>query len=151
MAIVIVPPNNPTIAWAATLDPGHHSFSKWAILLPQDFCRKTMQAVTDQPIKFNQFLRILQSLSWRPLADQKACGLWIRDCVWPGLVYIIVMMMMMMISQREQSLDFSRPNNQDQTTPITRVIVTQMLRRNLLSPSCVFTLITNSFTPNEKF
>ena len=31
MAIVIVPPNNPTIAWAATLDPGHHSFSKWAI------------------------------------------------------------------------------------------------------------------------
>ena len=32
MAIVIVPPNNPTITWAATLDPGHHSFSKWAIL-----------------------------------------------------------------------------------------------------------------------
>ena len=31
MAIVIVPPNNPSIAWAATLDPGHHSFSKWAI------------------------------------------------------------------------------------------------------------------------
>ena len=25
-----VPPNNPTIAWTITLDPGHHSFSKWA-------------------------------------------------------------------------------------------------------------------------
>ena len=34
MAIVIDPPNNPTIAWAATLDPGHHSFSKWAIGIP---------------------------------------------------------------------------------------------------------------------
>ena len=28
-----VPPNLPTTAWAATLDPGHHSFSKWAIAL----------------------------------------------------------------------------------------------------------------------
>ena len=26
-----VPPNNPTIPWSVTLDPGHHSFSKWAI------------------------------------------------------------------------------------------------------------------------
>ena len=24
-------PNLPTIAWTATLDPGYHSFSKWAI------------------------------------------------------------------------------------------------------------------------
>ena len=27
-------PNNPTIAWAVTLDQGHHSFSKWAIVQP---------------------------------------------------------------------------------------------------------------------
>ena len=32
ITIAIVPPNNPTITWAVTLDPGHHSFSKWAIL-----------------------------------------------------------------------------------------------------------------------
>ena len=31
MIIANVPPNLPTIAWAATLDPGYHSFSKWAI------------------------------------------------------------------------------------------------------------------------
>ena len=28
------PPNLPTIAWAATLDPGHHSFSKWTMQGP---------------------------------------------------------------------------------------------------------------------
>ena len=26
------PQNNPTVTWAVTLDPGHHSFSKWAIV-----------------------------------------------------------------------------------------------------------------------
>ena len=31
------------------------------ILLPQDFCGKTMQAVTGQPIKKIKFFRILQS------------------------------------------------------------------------------------------
>ena len=31
ITIAIVPPNNPTITWAVTLDPGHHSFSKWAV------------------------------------------------------------------------------------------------------------------------
>ena len=31
MIIANIPPNLPTIAWAATLDPGYHSFSKWAI------------------------------------------------------------------------------------------------------------------------
>ena len=31
MIIANVPPNLPTIAWAATLDPGYHSFSKWAV------------------------------------------------------------------------------------------------------------------------
>ena len=30
ITIAIVPPNNPIITWAVTLDPGHHSFSKWA-------------------------------------------------------------------------------------------------------------------------
>ena len=31
MTTANVPPNLPTITWAATLDPGYHSFSKWAI------------------------------------------------------------------------------------------------------------------------
>ena len=31
MTIANVPPNLPTITWAATLDPGYHSFPKWAI------------------------------------------------------------------------------------------------------------------------
>ena len=31
MTIANVPPNNPTIPWSVTLDPGHHSFPKWAI------------------------------------------------------------------------------------------------------------------------
>ena len=31
MIIANVPPNIPTIAWAATLDSGYHSFSKWDI------------------------------------------------------------------------------------------------------------------------
>ena len=49
------------------------------ILLPQDFCGKTMQAVAWQPIKNFNFFRILQSLSWRPTAGQGAWGLWVRD------------------------------------------------------------------------
>ena len=32
MIIANVPRNLPTIAWTATLDPGYHSFSKWAIV-----------------------------------------------------------------------------------------------------------------------
>ena len=32
MTIANVPPNLPTITWAASLDPGHHSFSKWAMV-----------------------------------------------------------------------------------------------------------------------
>ena len=32
------------------------------ILLPQDFCGKTKQAVTEQPMKKSNFFRILQSL-----------------------------------------------------------------------------------------
>ena len=35
LAIVIafsVPPNNPTIPWSVTFDPGHHSFPKWVIV-----------------------------------------------------------------------------------------------------------------------
>ena len=31
MTIANVPPNNRTIPWSVTLDPGHHSFPKWAI------------------------------------------------------------------------------------------------------------------------
>ena len=31
------------------------------------------------------FFRILQSLSWRPPADQKARGLWVRDCDGNGM------------------------------------------------------------------
>ena len=34
MTIANVPPNLPTITWAATLDPGYHSFPKWAINVP---------------------------------------------------------------------------------------------------------------------
>ena len=41
MTIANVLPNLPTITWAATLDPGHHSFSKWAI-------RRGAMAHTDQ-------------------------------------------------------------------------------------------------------
>ena len=36
-------------------------------------------AVAGQPIKTFKFFRILQSLSWRPPADQRARGLWVRD------------------------------------------------------------------------
>ena len=50
------------------------------ILLPQDFCGKTMEVVAGQPIKKFKFFRIPQSLFWRPSADQKARGLWVRDC-----------------------------------------------------------------------
>ena len=57
-------------------------FWNCTILLPQDFCGKTMQSVTGQPTKKFKFFRILQSLSWRPPADQKAWGLWVRD--WEG-------------------------------------------------------------------
>ena len=32
MTTANVPPNLPTITWAATLDPGYHSFPKWAIV-----------------------------------------------------------------------------------------------------------------------
>ena len=56
------------------------------ILLPQDFRGKTVEAVTLQPIKRFNVFRILHSLSWRPPADQKARGLWVRDCPlfgWP--------------------------------------------------------------------
>ena len=49
------------------------------ILLPQDFCGKTMEVVAGQPIKNFFFFRIPQSLYWRPSADQKARGLWVRD------------------------------------------------------------------------
>ena len=38
-----------------------------------------MEAVRGQPIKKNNCFRILQSLSWRPPADQKPRGLWVRD------------------------------------------------------------------------
>ena len=58
MAIVIVP----TIAWAATLDPGHHSFSKWAIA--DFFVRFTTlseQKVSLQEEKSNVSSRIDQS------------------------------------------------------------------------------------------
>ena len=37
LAFIIVPPNNPTITWVITLDPGHHSFSKWAIQVRLQF------------------------------------------------------------------------------------------------------------------
>ena len=50
------------------------------IQLPQDFCGKTMEAVAGQPIKKFNCFRILQSLYWCPPADQKARGLWVRDC-----------------------------------------------------------------------
>ena len=42
------------------------------ILLPQDFCGKTMETVTEQPIKKIEIFQCPQSLSWRPPADQKA-------------------------------------------------------------------------------
>ena len=41
------------------------------ILLPRDFCGKTMQAIMGQPIKKFKFFRILQPLSWLPPANQK--------------------------------------------------------------------------------
>ena len=80
------------------LSTGAHSLTKKArglwvrdwgtgILLPQDFCGKTMQVVTEQPIEQFKCFRILQSLSWRPPADQRARGLWVRDCVNVGQGY----------------------------------------------------------------
>ena len=39
-----------------------------------------MEVVAGQPIKKFRFFRIPQSLYWRPPADQKARGLWVRDC-----------------------------------------------------------------------
>ena len=45
-------------------------------------CGKTMEVVAGQPIKKFRFFRIPQSLYWRPPADQKARGLWVRDWVW---------------------------------------------------------------------
>ena len=39
----------------------------------------------DQPIKKNRFFPLSQSLYWRPPADQKASGLWLRDCRVPGM------------------------------------------------------------------
>ena len=42
-----------------------------------------MEAVARQPIKKINFFRILQCLYWRPPADQKARGLWVRDCQSP--------------------------------------------------------------------
>ena len=38
-----------------------------------------MEVVAGQPIKKFKFFRIPQSLYWRPSADQKARGLWVRD------------------------------------------------------------------------
>ena len=38
-----------------------------------------MEVVAGQPIKKFNFFRIPQSLYWRPSADQKARGLWVRD------------------------------------------------------------------------
>ena len=40
-----------------------------------------MEVVEGQPIKKIKFFRIPQSLYWRPSADQKARGLWVRDWV----------------------------------------------------------------------
>ena len=56
------------------------------IQLPQDFCGKTMEVVAGQPIKKFNFFRIPQSLYWRPSADQKARGLWVRDWYLPGRI-----------------------------------------------------------------
>ena len=39
------------------------------ILLPQDFCGKTMETVTEQPIKTFEFFRCPQGLSGRPPAE----------------------------------------------------------------------------------
>ena len=39
-----------------------------------------MEVVAGQPIKKFKFFRIPQSFYWRPSADQKARGLWVRDC-----------------------------------------------------------------------
>jgi len=41
--------------------------------------RFTVPLFYDQPIKKNRFLPLSQSLYWRPPADQKASGLWVRD------------------------------------------------------------------------
>ena len=68
---------SPLVFWSAG---GHQVEWGTGILLPQDFCGKTIKAVTVQPIKKLKFFRILQSLSWRPPADQKARRLWVRDC-----------------------------------------------------------------------
>ena len=38
-----------------------------------------MEVVAGQPIKKFNFFRIPQGLYWRPSADQKARGLWVRD------------------------------------------------------------------------
>ena len=40
-----------------------------------------MEVVAGQPIKKFKFFRIPQSLYWRPSADQKARGLWVRDWI----------------------------------------------------------------------
>ena len=42
---------------------------------------KQMEVVAGQPIKKFKFFRIPQSLYWRPSADQKARGLWVRDWI----------------------------------------------------------------------
>ena len=44
-----------------------------------------MEVVAGQPIKKFKFFRIPQSLYWRPSADQKARGLWVRDWPCPGI------------------------------------------------------------------
>ena len=41
-------------------------------------CGKTMQAVTEQPMKKNN-IPVFQSLSWRLTAGQRAWGLWVPD------------------------------------------------------------------------
>ena len=41
------------------------------ILLPQDFCSKTIETITEQPIKKFEFFLCPQSLSWCPTTDQR--------------------------------------------------------------------------------
>ena len=49
------------------------------ILLPQDFCGKTMEAITEL-IQSSLYQKKFFEFSRCPPADQKAWGLWVRDC-----------------------------------------------------------------------
>ena len=69
---------SPQALWPAVCRQGR----LWGtgILLPQNFCGKTIQTVAGQPFKKIKFFRVPQSLYLRLPADQKARGLWVRDC-----------------------------------------------------------------------